>query len=229
MKENKSLRENIYNKILEKITNGEISPGEKLNERQIAKEFSVSRTPVREAFAQLEKMGIVVSNLRTGTVVKKTTVEQFEEISEIVSVLEAYAIEIAVEKGVKKKDLAYIKRLHQEMKKSVEEKNYLQYTKTNITFHEFLVKISGNKALAEALKDLIRRVYIGGLSLPFYVDKYISQHTEIIHAISSKLPLRAGAMMRAHDEYVKKFKAEALRNLKKNHHSFTKRAYKIFR
>jgi len=201
--------------IIEELSSGKITAGEKLNERQIAKEFHVSRTPVREAFAQLEKAGIIEVNSKLGAVVKKLTIEQFDEILEIISVLEGYAIEIAVSKGFKAKDLAYIKQLEKKMEVNVEEKDYFKYTTTNRKFHEFIFKKAGNSTLANILKELMRKVYIGGLTLPFHINEFPLEHSKIIEAISKRLPKKAGIMMRKHNQNIKKCKAETLKKIKK--------------
>ena len=65
------LREKIYNKLIAEIVTGQLNPGERLSEAGLAKRFGVSRTPIREALLQLEKLGYVVHQKNVGTIVKK--------------------------------------------------------------------------------------------------------------------------------------------------------------
>jgi DNA-binding GntR family transcriptional regulator len=215
-KQTKTLRELIYNKIIEGITCGKISPGEKLNERKIAKEFHVSRTPVREAFAQLEKAGAIVSHSNAGAVVRRLTIEQIEEILDIISVLEGYAIEIAVAKGIGEGDLKQMEKLEKEMEADEERKDYFKFEETNRKFHDFIVQKAGNETLENIVGDLTRKVYVGGLTLPFSIHEYSKEHKKIIKAILERRPREASQAMRLHTQNVKKKKVEMLWKLRGN-------------
>jgi DNA-binding GntR family transcriptional regulator len=210
----KPLRENIYNKIIDNIVSGKISPGEKLTEGQLAKQFRVSRTPVREALLQLEKKGVIVHNRNVGAVVKKITVEQVEDIFNIISVLEGYAVETVVSERIGEGDLSHIYTLRKEMEHLAEIKNYFQYAEKDAEFHRFFVKKAKNIDLSDIVKDLRSRVYTVGLTLPFHIDKYLSKHKEIIDAISAGDPYEAGKLMKEHIQEIKVFLIEILKQLK---------------
>jgi DNA-binding GntR family transcriptional regulator len=213
-KKTKPLREVVYNKIVDQISDGEISPGETLNERDLAERFNVSRTPVREAFLQLEKVGMIVRNANSGAVVKKITTEQTEEILNIISVLEGYAAETAVVRGIEGKDLKRIKEIGKKMESHTKNKDFFKFAETNRTFHEFVVKKAGNNTLEGILKELNTRVYTGGLTVPFYIDQYWAKHKLILEAIENRLPARAGAEMREHNQDIKKFLLKSLRHFR---------------
>ncbi len=201
----KPLREIIYNQIIDGINSGQIAPGEKLVEGHLAKLFNVSRTPVREALLQLEKKGVVALRSNSGAVVKKITAEQIEEIFNIISVLEGYAVETVVAKGVGAKDLSYLKKLRKEMESLAATKNYFRYIEKDAEFHAFFIKKAENSVLSEIVKDLRSKVYTGGLTTPFHIDQYLSRHKSIIQAISKGDPDKAGTAMREHFKEIKKF------------------------
>lgn len=201
----KPLREIIYNKIINDLGSGKIAPGEKLTEGQLAKLFKVSRTPVREALLQLEKKGLIVLHSNSGAVVKKITREEIEEIFDIISVLEGYAVETVVARGIEEGDLSYLKGLFKEMENIQETKNYFQYAEKDEKFHAFFVKNLKNSLLSEIIKDLRNRAFMSGLTIPFYINQYLSRHKEIIEAISKRDPDKAGTAMREHLQEIKKF------------------------
>jgi DNA-binding GntR family transcriptional regulator len=205
----KPYREIIYNKIIEDLTKGKINPGEKLTEAQLARQFNVSRTPVREALLQLEKKGIVICYPNVGAVVKKITTRRIEEVFNLISVLEGYAVETAMSEGfINDEDISYLKELRSEMEDLAKAKNYFLYAEKDAEFHSFLVRKSGNKALEETVKDLRSKIYTVGITLPFYVDRYLLRHQEIIDEISKGNTYRAGNVMKEHVQEIKGFLIE---------------------
>jgi DNA-binding GntR family transcriptional regulator len=210
----KLLREIIYAKIIEYIGSGKITPGEKLTEGRLAKHFNVSRTPVREALLQLEKKGLVVLHPNFGAVVKKISIQQIEQIFNLVSVLEGYAVETVVNGGIEEGDLSYLYKHQEEMESLAAEKNYFRYAEKNTEFHSFFVKKTKNDILSEILKDLRSRVYTVGLTLPLHIDQYLLRHRMIIEAISTGDPHKAGLLMREHVQELSTFLRGMLKQLR---------------
>jgi len=218
----KPLREIVYNKVIEYINSGKITPGEKLTEAQLAREFHVSRTPVREALIQLEKKGVIAFKTNVGAVVKKITLRQIQDIFNIISVLEGYAVEIIATRNIGKDDVVYLKRLHREMKYLAETKNYFRYAEKDAEFHGFFVQKAGNDALYEVVQDLRSKVYTVGLTLPFYIDKYLAKHEKIINAISKGKSNEAGKLMKEHVQEIKIFLTNTLKQFRINPSSYVK-------
>lgn len=209
-----ALREVVYNKIVDDISAGKIVPGEKLNERQLAKKFNVSRTPVREALFRLEKVGVAAFDETKGIIVRKVTEKQFGEILDIISVLEGYAVETIVANGSAAKELNNIIRLGEKLETHVKNKDYFKFADDNRKFHEYLIHITGNSTLQKLLKELNSRILTGGLSVPFYMEEYEEKHRKIIDAISKGLSKKAGSVMKQHNQDIKKFVVETLKNLR---------------
>lgn len=115
-------KEVIYKKIRDEITYGSLHPGEKIPELRMAKEIGCSRTPIREALRYLEKEGYITLIPHRGTFVSKISPRDVEEIYDITTVLEGFAVYIMVKqiKNLKKNDLRKIleklKTLNDEMK-----------------------------------------------------------------------------------------------------------------
>lgn len=215
MSNNTKLRQIIYDKIVDEISSGKIVVGERLNERELAKKFNASRTPVREALIQLEKVGVIVINHNKGAMVRKVTRKQMEESFDIISILEGYAVETTVAGGISEKDIIYIKKLEKEMNQAVKEKNYFKFPQLNQKFHDFFVKKTRNKILQDVLNVLNSTVYSGGLSVPFFIDQYMAKHTIIIDALLKGLPMEAAKAMKDHDQERKKYVDKTLGEIKK--------------
>ena len=179
-----SVRESIYNKIKNDITFGYIKPGERLLESKLTSQFRVSRTPIREAIRQLQSEGLVMVESRKGATVTKLSKEEVEEIYAIRTILEGYGVELAVKRlgGKEKEVLRGFKRLFQEHKKKG---MYSEWLDTNIQFHLFFAKGSGNSNLYKIIEDLRMRVhkyqYIATTN-PAFIQQYTKDHEEIIDA-----------------------------------------------
>ena len=96
--ENTNAWVSVYEYLKEAIIKGTYSPGEKLNEREIAELVGVSRTPTREALRVLEYEGFVSNVARKGVVVKKYSPEELDTLHKMLIRLESLAVEMAVPK-----------------------------------------------------------------------------------------------------------------------------------
>ena len=90
-----TLREKILESIRDAIISGSIKPGAKVSEPELADRFGISRTPIREAFRQLESEGYLTVIPRKGAVVSAFTQKDVEEFYAIKSILEGYAARLA--------------------------------------------------------------------------------------------------------------------------------------
>lgn len=90
-------RERVYEHIKTAILSGHLNPGEKLTEEYLAKTLGVSRTPVREALHRLESEGLIKIRKKRGFIVSGDSKEEVEEIFELRSILEGYALRVVSE------------------------------------------------------------------------------------------------------------------------------------
>ena len=91
----KTLKDTALRLLTEKILSGEIRPGERLNESQLARQFHISRAPIREALQQLLEQGLVVNVIRRGMFVVELQDEDIQKINKVRIVLEAEAFRLA--------------------------------------------------------------------------------------------------------------------------------------
>lgn len=207
------LREMILHHLMEDIMTGRLGDGEKLSEVGLARRFRVSRTPIREALLQLEKLGYVVHQKHVGSVVKKITPQSIQEIFEVIAALEGQAVESCVAHTLGDKDLDLLEEWHQELTATVRSRNYPVYFEQNRRFHAFFTERCGNKTLHELVRQQRERVYriiSRGSTLPTRIDFYLETHRNIIDAVRTGDPHLAGRLMRTHAREAGVFIAEEM-------------------
>lgn len=195
------LREKIYNQLIAEIVNGQLNPGERLSEASLAERFKVSRTPIREALLQLEKLGYVVHKKNVGTVVKKISPEGVKGIFEVVAALEGLAVEIFGQLPPSPEDMSVLVRLQQNLREKTARQDYAGYYEGNRRFHDFFAKKSGNKTLLDLVttqRGRIYRIVAMGSTLPAHINDYVACHDEIISCLQNGEADKAGHLMKAH-------------------------------
>lgn len=155
--------EDIVETIRKRILNGEYSPGVKLSENTLAKEFSCSRTPVREAIKRLEQDNLVVVQPFSGSYVKQLTDEENLELTEIRASLESLAFRLACDRRA---DAEPLKQLLIQMGDILESDtpDFVLYGQTHYRFHMTLIEMSGS----EMLIDMYKRMNLNTASKLFY-------------------------------------------------------------
>jgi DNA-binding GntR family transcriptional regulator len=200
-----SLTEGVYNRIKELIILGEFSPGEKLSEIELAQAMKVSRTPIREAFRQLERAGYITFVSNKGAYVSKLAPEEIEEIYNVVSLLEGYAAELAA-KAASSSQVRHLKKLQKELSICASRKKYREYIEKNTVFHRYITELTGNRTLVKTINDLRHRVYryrFISITIPGFLKRYASDHEKIIDAIQKRDSPRARRCMIQHVSFVK--------------------------
>lgn len=185
IKDSKTIRKRVYDYVREQILSGQISPHERLIETKIAKEIGTSRTPVREAFHNLELEGLIESIPRVGYVVKPISEEEVEEICEIRVLIEGLAARWAIEKehGRLVRELKRNLALAEEKVSNGDIRTFVEF---DAQFHEIIARLSGSKRLlelAQALRRHMLRYRIQSIYLIDNVLRAINGHKAILQAI----------------------------------------------
>jgi len=200
-----SRQKDIYDKLRNAIIYGELSPGEKLSEVELAGSFNTSRTPIREAFRQLQTEGYISVVPNRGAHVSKLPPEEIEEVYDIISLLEGYAAGLAAI-NIEKSQLTDLKKLQKRMLVYAAKSKFREYVEENTKFHHLITCLSANHSLARTIAGLRTRIYryrLTSVTIPGYLGKYVSDHENIIAAIAKKDSTRARKHMREHVDFVK--------------------------
>jgi DNA-binding GntR family transcriptional regulator len=213
VKTNKSLREDVFKKILNDIVYGRLSSGEKLTEDRLARKYNVSRTPVREAIFQLEREGYVVHKNAVGAIVRKITFQEVEDSYEVISLLEARAVQLVTSRGVTEKEKDHLRCMITKMEELAKNRMYAQYMTLNIKFHEFFTDQCSNKVLKYVVQDLRRRVYhiaTMGITVPQNIELYMHGHRIIYESVINGDADNAYLHMRNHTQDQKRLLKEEM-------------------
>jgi DNA-binding GntR family transcriptional regulator len=172
----------------------------RLDERRLAQEFGISRTPVREAMAQLEREGFVRSVPRRGVYVVRKTKREVIELITAWAALESMAARLITE-SASDEDIASLRRMFATFENGAVRVHLDEYSEINIGFHQTIIRMSGNRILIDLAENLfahmrmIRRKTIGERDR---ADRSISDHMNIIQAIEARDTVRAENLVRDH-------------------------------
>jgi len=217
-----TLRERIVDFIKDSIVTGRLKPGERVPEQDIAASFGISRTPIREAFRQLESEGFITVVPRKGAVVSPITDKDVREFYEIKSLLEGCAARTACEK-LAPKDLKKLENLNSQMEKAAEKDDVKAFFKLDNQFHDTFLTACGNEKLGALVHHLVQqfgRFRITALSLPGRMRDSVRQHNEIIEAFKSRDTARVETLVRANAERGRDVLVEEILKEKTRHGSY---------
>ena len=182
-----TLREQIVHAIRDAIISGDLRPNEKVTEMDLAKKFDISRTPIREAFHQLESEGFLTLIPRRGAVVTPITERDVREFYGIKSVLEGYATRLAVE-NITEEEIAQMERLNGEMERMHQVGDHRTIHDLHNQFHDVFLRASGNDKLFELTRNLNLKFQRFRIALSFsgIMDESLEEHKQIIAAMRAR-------------------------------------------
>ncbi len=212
--DNTNLRDQTYDIIKNMIILREIEPGKKINEEHIAKEIQVSRTPIREALCRLENEGIVKIIPRRGAFVSDLNETNVREILLIREVLEGLVVRLAVENM----DAKTLEKLRKALDKvsiiPEEDRDLINYTRSEVDFHALLLSASNNqmlKNMMEIVNAHLQIIRLRTVVIPERAQKTVKEHLQILNAIENEDADSAEQLMRKH---VRSVREVALKNIK---------------
>jgi len=192
----------LLSRLRQMIVTGAVLPGDLLAETALAQEFSVSRTPIREALKQLEREGLVEVRSRVGTFVRKPTQREINEMFALKESFEGLAAGLMARRGPVP-ELEHLKDNVEQSQLAVKRGDTEAYSRLVHDFHSTLVAGADNRKLSEHYDLLMnqlayQRIVSQTLSQPGRLQNSASEHQAIIDAICSKDPLAAELVMRRH-------------------------------
>ena len=134
-----TITETIFQYLKKSIINGEFKPNQRLQEKEIAEIFSVSTTPVREAFQRLSAEKYVILNARKEVIVAELSSKQIKELYEIIRVLDVFSAKKALE-NITDKDISELKKKTDKLSEFYKKKKIQSYLKQSTRIHERLWK-----------------------------------------------------------------------------------------
>jgi len=195
-----NLRDAVIRLIEEALLMGELSPGSRIVEAELARQAGISRGPVREAIQQLVGEGVLVQYPSRGTFVAQWTPQAVEEAYTLRAVLERLAIQEAAKRATPE-DIAQLQAIVDEMAVRARDGDNRALVRLDVRFHEQLYALSGHSLLQEVLARLRRRLYaLMGMDEGYMLhkDEMARDHQRIVDALKTGDAALAGEVISAH-------------------------------
>jgi len=184
----RTLRAEIVAMIRDAIVTGKLKPGEHLKESTIARQMSVSRIPVREAFRQLEQEGLIVSVPNQGSFVRAFDEQDVREIFSLRAALEDLACEIVIrERRLRPADFKYLEDCIRQQQEAVGAGDFGRLAELDLGFHEFICSKSESGRLLKMWRGLRAQIQVLFYQL-FHARDQVprligADHTAILEAL----------------------------------------------
>ena len=185
-----ALSTDLYNNLRKDILQGKLRQGEKLTEQQICDEYSVSRTPVREAFRQLELEGFIKTVPNRGAFVVGFSTQDIQDMYELRKSYEILAVKWAIER-INDEEFDKLEEAFEFMEFYTQKKDAEKMLNINMNFHELIYRASHNRMLYNVLSAY--QFYIkqskGSRSyVADHLDEVLEEHRAIFEAFRNKDP-----------------------------------------
>lgn len=184
-----SIMEQVYEKLKAMCADYRFMPGERLNEGVIAKSMGVSRTPLREALTRLYAEGLVLFVPGKGFFCRRLDVQEVFSLYELRKAVEVESIKLALERA-KDEDIDALLAFLDETGPDPGERTVDELVKLDETFHEGLVRISGNTEMLRVLQNVNARIRFARWIDMEGADRSQSQrtHREILLGLKARDP-----------------------------------------
>lgn len=188
MNEYLPLRDVVFNTLRQAILRGELKPGERLMEIQLANKLGVSRTPIREAIRKLELEGLVLMIPRKGAEVADITEKSLLDVLEVRRALEELSAQLACDR-ITEEEILELKVAAEEFKKVLKSSDVTEIAEADVRFHDVIYLATKNQKLISLLNNLREQMYryrVEYLKKEEVYEQLIREHEEIIEHISRR-------------------------------------------
>ena len=200
---NYSLKDHIYPVLKTAIMEMDIYSADanlRLDERRLAEQLQISRTPIREALARLEREGFVEIKPRKGVYVRPKTLPEVLEIVMVWAALESMAARL-VTQVASDKDIATLRKLGVKHSTDSKRADIEEYSAANIKFHQRILELSGCALLSETADRLLQHMHAvrrRAMREKDRVSRSVVDHMAIIEAIENREGELAAMLVRDH-------------------------------
>ncbi len=194
------LRDVVFNTLREAILRGDLVPGERLMELQLASKLGVSRTPIREAIRMLEQEGLAITIPRKGAIVAGMTEKDMQDVLEIREALEELSVQVACDK-ITDEQIAMLRETMENFKESLESGDIKRMAEADVEFHNVIYQATDNPKLINMLSNLQEQMYryrVEYLKNPDNHDQLLQEHEAIYKGILEKDKDGVTQMIRRH-------------------------------
>ena len=182
------LRDVVFNTLRQAILRGELKPGERLMEIQLANKLGVSRTPIREAIRKLELEGLVLMIPRRGAEVAEITEKSLRDVLEVRGALEELAVKLACQK-ITDEQITELRVADKEFEQALNSGDVTVYAEADVKFHDVIYHATDNQRLIQLLFNLREQMYryrVEYLKREEAHGTLLVEHKKIIETIANR-------------------------------------------
>lgn len=200
---NFTLKDHVYERLREAIINMNIYDDDailRLDERSLAEQLNISRTPLREALARLEQEGFVEIRPRKGVFVRRKTLDEILEMIIAWAALESMAASLAAA-SASPRDTERLRKHAQKHSASSKSADLSEYSEANLQFHQMILEMSGCELLSKMADSLFVHMFAvrrRALSEDDRAARSVVDHMGIIEAIEARDADLASKLVREH-------------------------------
>lgn len=182
------LRDVVFNTLRQAILRGELKPGERLMEIQLANKLGVSRTPIREAIRKLELEGLVLMIPRRGAEVAEITEKSLRDVLEVRGALEELAVKLACQK-ITDAQIQELRVAEKAFELALQSGDVTTYAEADVKFHDVIYLATDNQRLIQLLSNLREQMYryrVEYLKREEAHETLLIEHKRIIETIAKR-------------------------------------------
>lgn len=198
-----SLAKLVRDQVLAAILSGELTPGQRINEPDVAAQLRVSRVPVREALRELESTGLVAARKHAGVFVRTLEPKEVSNLYELRGLLDGHAGRRAASLALPARQalVMRLKALEREMKANARRRDVQAYYAANLAFHWAIVEATDNEPLVRTYQGIVQQLHLSrlqNLSRDIGMKVSMVEHEEIVAALGAGDAARCQALQEQH-------------------------------
>jgi DNA-binding GntR family transcriptional regulator len=193
-----ALYEQVAEKLRVRILSHALGAGSWIDEKALAAEFGISRTPLREALKVLAAEGLVTMKLRRGAYVTEVSERDLSDVFHLLALLESDAAGV-VAQAATAAQMSELEALHQTLEASAADRD--RFFAANEAFHMRLLELSDNRWRVQMVVDLRKVMKLNrhhSLFKQGRLEASLAEHRALMSALKERDPARAQAAMREH-------------------------------
>ncbi|MCQ6561147.1 GntR family transcriptional regulator [Paenibacillus mendelii] len=187
---NTSLREKVTSDLREAILSGNLSPGARIREMDVAEQMGISRGPVREAIRQLEREGLLISYPYKETVVADL---DSNEVRDILIPIRLHIESFVIKRYLDKMDEAFFANLQSivdEMRQAFQNDQKSRLVELDILFHQQILELAAERTVLLTWQSIVNQIRLHFTkNLPFFkLDHLETDHQQLLDALRTRDP-----------------------------------------
>jgi DNA-binding GntR family transcriptional regulator len=195
-----SLHDDVASQLRAYIFDGQLRPGNFIDEVTLCELWSISRTPLREALKVLTAEGLLRHEPRRGCFVNEVTEQDLDDIFPVIALLEGRCAFDATQRA-NIADVQTLELLHQRLQQHADAGRINDYYDTNFAIHEAIILLANNKWLAQSISDLrkiLKLARLQQLHAPGRLQQSLKEHLTVFAALKAGDAGAAEQAMRNH-------------------------------